>query len=231
MGWRDFRTTTLVEKTETTPQEDRLKPFFPFFPPKWDSNFTDSLSLDRLTDAEKEAYQEYVEIMVSPKFNLPMEQAAQGEWVEAMRQMLTTPGNIAIAVQNDGEIFSVWDRNRLQIKLTPSEQIKKSFGLTPTRQREERDLPRIMRHNERKRKAAQRKAIDEFIAAAFPRDGKKADENEVDLAIGALAEAGVTSEQVKTELEKKDLTPTMRAFLNLPKIGKANEIGLLDFQQ
>jgi len=40
--------------------------------------------LTHLTDAEKEAYQEYIEIMVSPKFNLPMEQAGQ----EAMRLVM-----------------------------------------------------------------------------------------------------------------------------------------------
>ena len=34
-----------------------------------------SHSIDRLTDAEREAYREYIQIMVSPKFNLPMEQA------------------------------------------------------------------------------------------------------------------------------------------------------------
>ena len=34
-----------------------------------------SHSLDRLTDAEREAYQQYIEIVVSPKFNLPMKQA------------------------------------------------------------------------------------------------------------------------------------------------------------
>ena len=87
MGWRDFRTPTLMEKTELTektPQEDRLIPFIPLIPPKGDSNFTDSLSLDRLTDAEKEAYQQYIEIMVSPKFNLPMEQAEQ----EAMQLVM-----------------------------------------------------------------------------------------------------------------------------------------------
>jgi len=40
--------------------------------------------LTHLTDAEKEAYEEYIEIMVSLKFNLPMEQAKR----EAMQLVL-----------------------------------------------------------------------------------------------------------------------------------------------
>jgi len=43
-----------------------------------------SHSLGRLTDAEREAYEQYIEIMVSPKFNLPMKQAER----EAMQLVL-----------------------------------------------------------------------------------------------------------------------------------------------
>jgi len=70
MGWRDFRTPTLMEKTElteTTPQEDRLKPFIPFIPPKGESNFTDSLSFEHLTDQGKEVFREYIGEMLFPK--------------------------------------------------------------------------------------------------------------------------------------------------------------------
>ena len=90
MGWRDFRNPTLVEKMEKMgkiPADAEQIPFIPFIPlipPIGDSNFTGSLSPERLTDAEQEAYQEYIEIMVSPKFNLPMEQAEQ----EAMQLVM-----------------------------------------------------------------------------------------------------------------------------------------------
>jgi len=56
-----------TELTETTSQEDRLKPFFPFIPPKGDSNLTGSLSLDRLTDEGKEVFKEYIGEMLFPK--------------------------------------------------------------------------------------------------------------------------------------------------------------------
>lgn len=39
---------------------------------------------DRMTDAEREAFEEYVEIMTSPKFNLPLDQAER----ETMRLVL-----------------------------------------------------------------------------------------------------------------------------------------------
>lgn len=87
MGWRDFRTPALMEKTElteTTPQEDRLKPFFTFIPPKGDSDCAGSLSLDHLTDSEREAYEEYLEIMTSQKFTMDRNSAEQ----EAMRLVL-----------------------------------------------------------------------------------------------------------------------------------------------
>ena len=46
--------------------------------------FTGPPLLTHLTDAEKEAYQEYIEIMTSSKFNLPMEQAKR----EAMQLVM-----------------------------------------------------------------------------------------------------------------------------------------------
>ncbi len=87
MGWRDFRKSTLVEKMEKMekiPADAEQIPFIPLIPPTGDSNFTGSLSPERLTDAEQEAYQQYVEIMTSSKFNLPMDQAEQ----EAMRLVM-----------------------------------------------------------------------------------------------------------------------------------------------
>lgn len=139
--------------------------------------------------------------------------AAQAEWVEAMRQMVTTPGNIALAIQNDGEIYNVWDRNRMRIKLTPEEQIKKGFGLTGTRESTERDIIRIMRYKEGKLKREQKDAIDKFIKDGTP----------------IPPDLGVTSEQLFNEMKKKKMTPTQRAFDNLGRKGKARQTPLLEF--
>ncbi len=95
MGWRDFRTPTLMEKTELTektPQENRLIPLIPLIPPKGDSNFSDSLSFDRLTDEGKEIFKEYIGEMLFPKYGptLTLEKAKS----LAMELVSCFPGNL-----------------------------------------------------------------------------------------------------------------------------------------
>ncbi len=55
--------------------------------------------LNCLTDAEKEAYEQYIAIMISPKFNLPMEQAAR----EAMQ--LVTRAKQALQARQAAEDY------------------------------------------------------------------------------------------------------------------------------
>ena len=98
--------------------------------------------------------------------------------------------------------------------------------MTSTRQSNERDIPRIIRHRERKFKEAQREAIDGFIKAM---NKEPIDEQEIKKAALALGKAEVSIEQIENEVEKKKLTPILRAFLNLPKRGQARNIELLEF--
>lgn len=153
--------------------------------------------------------------------------AAQGEWVKAMRQMITTPGNIALAIQNDGEIYNVWVRNRLQIKLTPEEQIKKGFGLTSTRQSNERDVVRIIRNNERTAREAQEDAIDNFIR--FMKKEEPKSEKERQVVVQGIVDANVTASQIEREFGNKGLKPSLRAWLNLGPLDMAKNQKLLDF--
>ena len=155
-----------------------------------------------------------------------MQMASEEEWADMVRQIATTPGNVLIALENDGEIFSPWDRHRLVIKLDPQEQALKGLGFTTTRERIEYDIPRIMRYNERQQRDAEKDAIDAFIKV-----WGKADEAAIDKATDRLAELGVTSQRIKEEMMKKGMTRTERAFRNLPRRGKYRNLDLLDFGQ
>ncbi len=153
-----------------------------------------------------------------------MQMASEEEWADMVRQITTTPGNIAIALKNDGEIFSPWERDRMVVKLNPREQVLKGLGFTSTRERIERDVPRIMRYNERKQRDAEQDAIDAFIKVY-----EEGDEVAIDEAIKELAELGVTSRRIKEEMAKKKMTRTERAFDNLSRRGKYRNLDLFDF--
>ena len=58
---------------------------------------------------------------------------------------------------------------------------------------------------------------------------KKQTDAEIMKAALALGKAEVSIEQIENEVEKKKLTPILRAFLNLPKRGQARNIELLEF--
>jgi len=95
MGWRDFQNPILVEKMEKmekTPVDAEQIPFIPLIPPKVDSNFSDSLSFDRLTDEGKEVYREYIGEMLCPKHGptLTLEKAKS----LAMELVSCFPGNL-----------------------------------------------------------------------------------------------------------------------------------------
>ena len=95
MGWRDFRTPTLMEKTELTektPVDAEQIPFIPLIPPKGDSNFSDSLSFDRLTKSGKEVFKLYIAEMLYPEHGpkLTLEAAES----LAMELVSCFPGNL-----------------------------------------------------------------------------------------------------------------------------------------
>ena len=106
--------------------------------------------------------------------------------------------------------------------------MQKSLGLTSIRQRKERDNPRIIRNRERLVREAKEEAVDLFIEAYFPRDGKEPTEEDADRAIQAIMDSGATTEQIENEMGKKELTPTLRAFLNLSREGKMRNLHLLN---
>jgi len=150
--------------------------------------------------------------------------ASDEEWLASLRAITTAPGNLAIALQNDGEITSPWDRGRLTTKLDTKGRVLKGLGFTTTQESVERDVSRIFRSNLRQAKEEEKKAIDKFIKVMDSGDNEKIDE-----AISKLAELGVTADRIENEIGKKGLTRAFRAFLNLPRKQQAEDIELLEF--
>lgn len=152
--------------------------------------------------------------------------AAQEEWVETLRAVATAPGNIAIALRNDGELTSPWDRGRLTTKLDTKGRILKGLGFTTIQESRERDVTRILRKNARKAREEEQKAIDGFIKIM-----KGGDDEKIGEALKELGELGVSAQRIKNEIGKKGLTRSFRAFLNLSKKRKAADLELLKFTE
>ncbi len=150
--------------------------------------------------------------------------ASDEEWLDSLRAITTAPGNLAVALRNDGEITSPWDRGRLTTKLDTKGRVLKGLGFTTTQESVERDVSRIFRSNLRQAKEDEKKAIDKFIKVMGGGDSKKIDE-----ALLKLGELGITSERIKNEIQKKGLTRAFRAFLNLPRKRQAEDVELLEF--
>jgi len=155
--------------------------------------------------------------------------AARDAWVEALRAISSAPGNIALAIRNDGEITSPWDRERLRVKLDTRGRILKGIGFPTTEESIERDLARTMRYNKGVRDRKEKEAIDAFIRAYQMKH-----EAGMNKAIERFAKLGMgegTGARIREEMLKKDLTPSERAFMNLPRKDKARELELMEFAQ
>ena len=138
--------------------------------------------------------------------------AAKQHWVEALRAITSAPGNIALALKNDGEILDPWRRERLKIKLTPRERVIKAAGFMPERESWERDVSRIIRYEEQKRRRKEYEAIDGFLKAV-----KEKNVSEIDKWATKLAELQVDPRRVAEEARKKGMTPSQRAIRQVPK--------------
>ena len=150
--------------------------------------------------------------------------AGRGEWVDALRSITTAPGNIAVALRNDGEITSPWDRGRLTTKLDKKSRILKGLGFTTTKESVERTVSRILTKNAREAKEDEKKAIDQFIKVMDSGDKEK-----IDKAVTRIAELGVTSQRIKNEFQKKGQTKAFRTFLNLSRKRQAADVDILKF--
>lgn len=146
------------------------------------------------------------------------------QWLDAIRAITTAPGNLAVALRNDGEITSPWDRERLIVTLDTRGRVLKALGFTTTKESTERDVARILRRNAREAIKDEQKAIDKFIKALKSGDNEKIDE-----ALTALAQLGVTSARIKAEFERKGQTKAFRTFLSLSRRRQAQDIELLEF--
>ena len=155
--------------------------------------------------------------------------AAHGDWAETLRAISTAPGNLAIALRNDGEITSPWERDRRLVKLTPGEQALKAAGFSTVAESEQRDASRIMRYNARQQRERETEAIDAFIRAFQNNDEKalkKAIDRMVELEMGAT-----TGKRIAEELQKKGMDRGERAFRNLGRKDQMRNLGLLDYLQ
>mgnify|MGYP001568125886 FL=1 len=153
--------------------------------------------------------------------------ATSEHWVEALREISTAPGNIAIALRNDGEITSPWQRDRLTIKLDTKGRILKGLGFATTKESIERDVSRTMTYREGKQRKDEQDAIDAFIKA-----DKEGDDKALDKAIERFAELGMgrgTGKRIKEEMSKKETEKSMRTFESLSRKGKARQLDVLDF--
>ena len=143
--------------------------------------------------------------------------AAQGEWAEFVRAIVTSPGNILIAIQNEGELTSVSDRDRLIVKLDPTERVLKALGFRTTKESLETDRARIIRNEIMKYNELQREAIDDLLEASKsgdPEAMKEAAQRVKELRIP------ITEQSLLNEAIQKKLSPSMRAFLRAPDVVK-----------
>ena len=181
--------------------------------------------------------------------------AAREEWTETLRAITTAPGNIAIALQNEGEITSPWDRNRLVTKLSPADRVKKGVGFRPVKEAIETDISRIIKKKGRELKRNQREVIDELIKTELKYDKRITSikergydkEKEKRLLLNAentregrltkiekrMEKQGITftSEQISSEIERKKLTRAQRAFLQASEHVQSLTAGVFRFSR
>jgi len=152
--------------------------------------------------------------------------AAKREWIEALRAISPSPGNLTLALKADGEITDPWNRGRLKIKLTPAERAVKGVGFSPVRESIERDLTSIVGYSESRTRDEETRAIDAFIDAVNSNDDAK-----ITAAAVKLSELRITPERIRNEMRNKLLTKPERALQNVPKKRKAEYTQLHEFTE
>jgi hypothetical protein len=152
--------------------------------------------------------------------------AAKGEWTETLRAIAPAPGNIAVALQSDGEISDPWNRGRLKTRLSPSDRIIKATGFTPVSESIESDKAKIIPYKETKIKTQEQEVIDGLIKSLVAKDK----ENIKKYALKAK-EIGIDDKRIEDELVKKMLlTSSERALVNTPKKRVEDYIDLTQFK-
>ncbi len=150
--------------------------------------------------------------------------ASRGEWLQVLRAISTAPGNIAIALTNDGEITSPWDRNRLVTRTDTKGRILKGLGFRLTEESVQTDAKRITQRAQREDRRVTAEIIDDVIAA----DG---DQEKLQEISDRVEREGInlTRQQVLTEAMKKKLTRGQRALLGASDKTKATLAPIFEF--
>jgi len=138
--------------------------------------------------------------------------AAKREWVEALRAISPAPGNLALAMQKDGEISDPWRRGRLKVVLSPQERALKAVGFMPVSESIQRDVKRIVGYSESKIREKEQRLIDEYIKARESNDKAK-----MEKLIPKLREMMIDPKRIYEEMHKKQLLPSIRAFELVPR--------------
>ena len=97
---------------------------------------------------------------------------------------------------NQAKPISPTERERMRIEYTPMERLLKFIGLKPLRETMESDKSYIIKTEENERKEKNKQLIDKYIAHKIP--------------FSELEKAGITKEQVKQEIKRKQMTKLER---------------------
>jgi hypothetical protein len=151
--------------------------------------------------------------------------AAKENWAEAVRALATAPGNLLVALRNDGEISSPWDRDRLTAKLDTKGQVMKSLGFSTIEESKQRDTARVMRYNERNQRENEKEVIDGYIKAYLSQD-----QAGMQKAVSRIGELGMQNagKRIAEEMQKKGMPVSERAFDNLSKAGKMRQSPIME---
>lgn len=154
--------------------------------------------------------------------------ASEREWAETLRAIATAPGNIAVALQNEEEIKSPYDRMRKVVDATPEMRVKKALGFRPVEEAIETDVSRVIRGTGRKRRDRQTKAIDDIIMGIL-----REDEARMQRGFEAIGKYNlqITQTQLKNEMERKKLSRAQRAIINADILTRAETAGVIEFFQ
>lgn len=135
--------------------------------------------------------------------------ASRGEWLQTLRALTTAPGNIAIALTQDGEITSPWDRNRLVTRTDTTGRVLKGVGFRLADESIQTDVSRLQRRFERQDRERTQEVIDDTIAA-------KGDPEKLKKISERIVREGIIFDrkQLQTEAAKKKMTRAQRALLN-----------------
>jgi GGDEF domain-containing protein len=92
-----------------------------------------------------------------------VQQAAEGNWIETIKQIAPFPGNVLEQATTNGDLESVWNRDRLVTTLTPSEKAVKAIGGQPVRVSKIKDAERAAAYQARLERDVRTRIIDNIL--------------------------------------------------------------------